>query len=375
MKLSVLIVDDEPTVPELLEPGLSQDGFSVTTCCAGEEALVLAELRPFDAALVDVGLPGIDGLEVLFRLRALRPDTAVVMMTGSASVDIAVQAMQSGAHDYVTKPFSLADVSLRLRRAMELCGLQRLKHSHVAQMETAVAERTAELAQKNAELQALLLGAIASLQRLQELKERYSSGHSQRVAARAGELAPACGLSGRDAHEVRLAALLHDIGKAGIPDAILQRPTRLSDQEYRRVCWHPVVGADILEPIGELRRVAALVRHHHEHWDGRGYPGGLRGEEIPLGSRIIAVADAFDAMTSPRPYRPAMTWAHAARELEGGAGSQWDPEVVRVFLSRSGRSAAPGEDHEAEPTFSSRGGVPCCDSGTLPAETGCGSAV
>jgi putative nucleotidyltransferase with HDIG domain len=240
--------------------------------------------------------------------------------------------MQDGALDYVTKPFALDNVVFRVDRALTRNEGLRREIQHDVDLARLVANRTGQLRAQKAERSSTILAVFGALLGFLEERDPHSRGHSARVARQAVLLGRALGLPAPDIRELRLGALFHDIGKIGIPDTILRNPGPLTPAEARRMRSHPAIGADALKPIPDSAGVAQAVRHHHEHVNGKGYPDGLVGDEIPLASRIIAVADAVDAMGSARPYRERHSDEYIRAELERQRGQQWDTDVVAALL-------------------------------------------
>jgi putative nucleotidyltransferase with HDIG domain len=338
---SILVVDDEVVVNEILTRYLSQEGYSCIGAQSGHEALGKLSEHPCALALCDIRMPGMDGIELLKQIKERDDEIAVIMVTGVDSREVAVDAMRAGAHDYVIKPFHLEEVLISVQRALQhrRLVLERKEYQH--SLEIKVDERTRELADKNEELERLFISAIESIVLALQAKDEYTEGHSRRVSADAAAIARELSLSDEEVENIRLAALLHDIGKVGAKESILNKPGKLTQEEGDHIRSHPLVAASILEPITPLKDTIGYIKHVHEAYDGSGYPDGLTAEEIPFGARVIAVADVFDAMTSPRPYRDAMTDGAVLEHLRSEAGKQFDPMVVEAFLEvyrRRGRT-------------------------------------
>ncbi len=329
---SILVVDDERLVGAILERYLSQMGYSCLTAQDGPEALEKLKAHSCALALCDVRMPGMDGVELLKHIKEYDEDVAVIMVTAVDNREVAVQAMRAGAYDYLMKPFHLEEVLIGVQRALDNRRLLMERKEYQRDLERKVAERTRELAEKNEELQRLFISAIESIVLALQAKDEYTEGHSRRVSAHATAIARELSLSDAEVENIRLAALLHDIGKVGAKESILNKPGKLTAEEGDHIRSHPLIAASILEPITPLGETIDYIKHVHEAYDGTGYPGGLRGEEIPLGARIITVADVFDAMTSPRPYRPALDEDVVLDHLRKEAGQQFDPAVVEAFL-------------------------------------------
>jgi putative two-component system response regulator len=322
-----LVVDDEPRIRGALARLLEVAGYDCEQAGSGIEAVAAMEREVFPIVLSDIRMPGMDGVGLLQLIRERWPDTAMLMLSAVAEVETAVACLQAGAFDYLPKPFQVGEVRARVAQALEKRRLRlenREYQHHLADMVDQQALRIEEL----------FLEGVQALAQALEAKDPYTKGHSSRVAAYAGNVARRLGLSDADAALVELGAELHDVGKIGVRETVLQKPGPLTPEEYAHIMEHPVIGARILGPLlKHAPQVLAIVRSHHERVDGQGLPDGLSGEAISLHARIVAVADAFDAMTTGRPYRPQRTVADALEEMRRGAGTQWDSAVVDVFLS------------------------------------------
>ena len=259
-------------------------------------------------------------------IKAVYPDAQVLMATAITDIDIAVQCMKYGAYDYVTKPFNLDEITISVGRALEKRRLELENKEYRHHLENKVSEQ-AEI------IRLSFLSAITALANAMEAKDKYTGGHSQRVAEISAAVANAMGLLQEIIEKVKLAGMVHDIGKIGVSESILNKPGRLTDEELQHVQKHPEIGQHILTPIVGDEEILRIVRSHHERYDGTGYPDGLKHGHIPLGSRILAVADAYEAMTSERPYRRAMNKKTALNEIERGEGTQFDSNVAEAFLS------------------------------------------
>ena len=330
----VLLVDDHIDVCRVLTEHLEDQGFECVTAFSAEEGLQQAITNPPDAAVVDIVLPQGSGIDLLTALRALRTDMPVLLITGHADLDSAVDALRLSADDYITKPFEPGELADRLSEALEKRGV--------------LAERAREAADAlpggTVEGWRVLVRSVEAICNALEAKDEYTKGHSQRVARTAQVLALEMGLTGREVEVIRIEAALHDIGKIGVPESILSKPTPLTQTEWEQMRNHPAIGFRILRPLIDEPQVLAPVRHHHERMDGLGYPDGLPGDEIGLSSRIIAVADGYDGMVSARAYRPRRSRSFVITELETGAGTQWDEEVVDALFRTAPGLDIGGED-------------------------------
>jgi putative two-component system response regulator len=322
----VLIVDDEPQLRRVLSRLMLSDGFEVDEATNGREALDALQKRPATLVLSDLYMPELDGMELLREVRAQHPDTAVIMITAVTDVSTAVHCLSLGAMDYITKPFHLEEIRARVRQALERRRLLLENRDYQERLEERVAQQAHRLEQ-------LFLASIQSLADALEVKDRYTHGHSVRVAKYMVAIAQRLGLTGDTILDIELGGRVHDIGKIGVREDVLSKAGPLTDDEYAHVMTHPMVGWRILQPLlRENPRALNVVRSHHERFDGRGIPDGLAGETIPIEARIAAVADTFDAMTSARPYRPGLSLEATQAELKRCSGSQLDPQVVQAFL-------------------------------------------
>ena len=316
-----LVVDDQPAVADTIARWLDREGMSCDIAHSGRQALEMASEKAYGLVFADVHMPGESGLDLARELKARDPAIQVVIITGSTTLQTAVEALRLDADDYLVKPFDPASLLHAARRAREHRKLLLENRAYRRNLEDRVR-------QQSQRLERLYLSSILSLVNALEAKDPHTRGHSDRVARYALALADRIGGVDRDALEI--GGQLHDIGKIGIQGGLLRKSGPLEVPEREHVQKHPVVGVDILTPLLDDETVLQIVRHHHERWDGQGYPDGLAGEEIPLAARIVAVADTFDAMTTARPYRAARTPEQAVAEIDAEAGRQFDPEVARV---------------------------------------------
>lgn len=319
---SCLIVDDEPRVRTVLSRLLKGEGFTCREAASGVEALAEMERDQAPLVISDVRMPAMDGVTLLKAVLRRWPATAVIVVTADADVESAVSCLRLGALDYIAKPFHLDEVRARVYQALDKRRLLLENQSYQTELEQRV---------RAAENRAL--GGVQALAVALEAKDAYLRGHSTRVAEYAVKTAHGLGMTRSEIDILALGAHLHDIGKIGVREEILHKPDRLTDDEYRHIMEHPVIGARILEPVLKDRPIAlAIVRSHHERLDGSGLPDGKRGDEIPVAVRVTSVADAFDAMTSARPYRSGLPVERALNELRTGRGVQFDTDVVNAFL-------------------------------------------
>ena len=310
----VLIVDDERGPRESLRMIL-EPAHRVLQCSRGAEALEVLRRERVDAVTLDLHMPGMKGQELLPTLRREFPDVEVIVITGCGSIESAAEAVRQGVCDYLQKPFDVVQV--------------------IAAVARAIARRTAKhrLASVPSEICGRTLGLLELLAETIETKDPSMRGHGRRVAFYCGIVAERMGLGDRERELVRISAFLHDLGKVGVPTDLLLRPGALEPRERRIVEEHPVIGARLLARLDLPGEIALALRHHHEWWDGGGYPDGISGDAILIAARIISVADAFDAMSCDRPYRRALPRAVAVAELRRYAGSQFDAWIARTFLA------------------------------------------
>jgi len=322
----ILVVDDEDTIRELLQETLSQEGYACHSAASVDEAAAQLQQQPFNLVICDVKMPGRSGLELLQIIRENYPDTATLMATAVAELTPAIESLKMGAHDYLVKPFNLSEIALSVKMALHTKQLERENKEYQLHLEEKVKEQTRATRE-------LFLGGIRALIEALEAKDEYTRGHSQRVMHLCQAVARQLSFSDPETEKLCLAAQLHDIGKIGVKDAILNKPGPLTPEEYTHVLGHVLVGEKILRPILREEDMLAAVKYHHEHCDGTGFPEHLRGEQIPLGARILAVPDAYDAMTSDRPYRPPLSPQDAATHLREASGTKFDPQVVDALLA------------------------------------------
>jgi putative two-component system response regulator len=339
-----LVVDDEPRLRRVLVRLLEGEGFTCSEAGSGTEALETLQHDPVPLVISDLRMPQMDGVTLLREILARWPDTAVIVVTAVAEVESAVACLQLGALDYVAKPFHLDEVRARVMQALDKRRLKMEVEDYRHNLELRVQQQARRIEE-------LSLERLQALVHFLEEKDPYTRGHSVRVTDYSARIGRMMGLPQPAMDLIALGAELHDIGKIGVSEAILHKPGKLSDGEYRHIMEHPVIGARILEPLmRDVPTALAIVRSHHERLDGKGFPDGLKDGDIPLEVRVVTVADSFDAMTSVRPYRPALSVAKALQELEEGRGSQFHAPAVDAFLAAfPDRSALPVATPEVQP--------------------------
>ncbi len=325
-RASCLIVDDEAPLRQVLVHLMRGDGFECAEAANGREALDYLETHTVTLVISDLRMPQVDGIELLREIRARYPDTAVVLITAVADVDVAVKCLAIGAMDYLTKPFHLEEVRARVTQALERRRLVMENRDYQERLEERVQAQSRQL-------EVLFLTGIQSLAEALEVKDPYTRGHSIRVSRYASVIAQTLQLDDEMIYQIELGGNVHDLGKIGVREEVLNKRGRLTPEEYEHIMIHPVVGWRILAPLlGDAPIALNIVRSHHERMDGAGVPDRLRGRAIPLEARIAAAADALDAMTSGRPYRVAeLTLEGAVAELQRNIGPQFDPDVVEAL--------------------------------------------
>ena len=330
IKSRILIVDDEQDISDVLFDLLSEE-YECASVGSAENAIQRLAESQFDLVISDITMPGMSGLDMLPHVRSISPNTVVVMISGVQTVESAIEALRLGAFDYLMKPFDLRQVEAVVKRAIEHHELLTAKQRYENHLEELVEQRTAELDKALDSLEDAYRSTLKALTAALETRDSETHGHSERVVSYSLRLGREYGLDNRQMKALEFGSLLHDIGKIGVPDSILRKPAKLTEEEWVRMREHPTHGQQILRGIEFLEGAARVVAQHHEKWDGSGYPNGLKGEEIDLCARIFSVADAFDAMTSDRVYRRGKSYEVAAEELDAWAGKQFDASVVEAF--------------------------------------------
>ena len=298
-----------------------------------EPIISLAEQLGPDVMLVDINLPGLNGLEVARVVRRRQPQTAIIILTGVGDVKTAIESLKHGAHDFILKPVNVEELLIAAERALERRELLIERREYQVTLERRVEEATRDLDAAYTKLQDTYRATLEALGSALDTRDVGTQSHSRRVHGYSLSIARTHGVPGHQLEDLEQGVLLHDIGKIGIPDAILLKPGPLTPEEWKIMRTHPEIGKRLIEPIPFLRGAVPVVWCHHERWDGTGYPRGLRREAIPLAARIFAVADAFDAMTFDRPYSRAISFAAARTEIQRCAATHFDPAVVATFLS------------------------------------------
>jgi len=332
-KRRILVVDDEAPMCEMLTEFLSPHGFESRSCYTGQAALEMMKHEPFDVVISDLRMPGMSGLALLEEARQKYPRTAFLMATAVDDVDSCVHALQLGAYDYLLKPLDLGAVLSSAQRALDKKRTEVEIEARRRVLEDVVEQRNKQLHAAMKRIEMSYDETLEALGAALDLRDTETEGHSRRVSKYSLVLGRTLGCTEADLKQIERGAYLHDIGKIGIPDSILLKPGKLTPGETAIMETHARVGYDLICRIAFLAPAAEIILTHQERFDGTGYPQGLVGDEIPLGSRIFAVADTLDAMTSDRSYRRALAFSAARAEIEGESGRQFDPVVVKAFLS------------------------------------------
>ena len=359
----ILVVDDEPSVRGIVAALLERSEYRVFVAANADEALkLLLHEQGFDLVLSDVMMPGTDGLSFLDRVSQDFPSMPMVMLTAVHDIHVVTNSFRRGAIDYLLKPFERSQLDIVVRRAIEHGRLKRQNTLYRHSLEELVSARTFRLRETMQDLEKSYDITIEAMGDALDLRDEETEGHSRRVTAYTIQLARELGLSGEELKTISRGAFLHDIGKIATPDSILLKPGRLNEEETLIMREHCARGYEMVRKIPFLQEASLIVHAHQEQFDGSGYPRGLKGDEIPLGARIFAIADTMDAMTSDRPYRRARSFAVASEEIVRCSGQQFDPVLVEVFTTipldvwtdlrsevgeRSGRSAASNLFHPA----------------------------
>lgn len=333
-------MDDEPWITEVIADQLSDEGFQVDTTNHSSEVLDLLEATPYDLVILDIYMPELDGLTLLKQIQDRHPFMGVLMLTGVSDADTAVMAMHSGAADYIVKPFHPPQLSMRVERALERSRLLLEQARSRELLEQRVEEQTRKLRRQSRQLSQMLdrlfvtyQATLNALEASLDVRDHSAPGHCRRVSKLAVQLASQMGFHGNDLVTMEHGALLHDIGKLGIEDSILMKPGPLTEEEWRAMRKHPEIGCQIVGHIDFLQDALPIIRHHHERYDGTGYPDNLKGDEIPILARIFSVVDAYDALTSQRPYNAVNNARQALDVLRASKGKYFDPQVVDAFAA------------------------------------------
>lgn len=323
----ILVVDDDTSNLRMANHVLSEEKIRVSCLKSGEDAINFLQENKPDLILLDIHMPGMDGFTTMAAIRENKDtaDIPVIFLTADDDGDAETRGLKAGAIDFIKKPFVPEVLLLRVKHMIELVRLQ-------ADLSREVAIKTQEVMAQHEKQERMIMQTVQALAGAIDAKDSYTNGHSTRVADYSREIARRAGLSKAVQNDIYMMGLLHDVGKIGIPNAIINKPTRLTDEEYIVIKSHPIMGEKILKNITEFPKLLTGARWHHERYDGKGYPDGIAGEEIPMEARIIAIADSYDAMSSKRSYRDNLPQAVVRAEVEKGKGTQFDPAFTEIML-------------------------------------------
>jgi response regulator RpfG family c-di-GMP phosphodiesterase len=329
--VALLVVDDEEPIRNALKRFLEGQQFAVHTAASGQEALAVLQQHDIALMLADIRMPGMSGIDLVPQAIEVAPDLAVVMLSAVNDATTAALCMQRGAMDYLTKPIELDDLARAVQSALRRrASLVESRHLEV-QLKEEFAARSAEWERERTEAHRVTVATLEALVNAMEARDPYLRGHSARVADLAATIAAHLRLSDDAVEQIRLAGRLHDIGKIGTRESVMNKQGPLTPEEYEHVKQHVIIGSQILSPLVHLGPVLGSVRSHHERWDGTGYPDGLRGEEIPIGARIIGAAEIYDALSTTRPYQEKLPTPQAIRRMGDLAGTVLDPKVFAAL--------------------------------------------
>lgn len=350
---SVLVVDDEEPIRDALRRFLARDGFEAHVAASADEALAALQQHRIALMLCDIRMPGMSGIDLVPQALRVDPDLAILMLSAVNDATTAALCMQRGAMDYLTKPVDLADLGRAVQRALKRRESAIAKRGMSQRDQRAAASRDAVRHLERGELERISVATLEALVNALEAKDPYMRGHSARIADLTATLAVELALPDHDVDRIRTAARLHDLGKIGTREAVLNKHGPLTTEEFAHVKQHVLVAAQILSPLPHLADVVADIRGHHERWDGTGYPDGLRGEDIPLGARIIAAAEIFDALTTSRPYQEKLSPQEAAARMGELSGVALDPGVyqaLQAVVERRRTLVFLVDEHPTDPT-------------------------
>lgn len=324
-KINILIADDDPNFRHLITHYLSKDGYSFQEVIDGQTAYDELCRDIYDVCILDINMPIKSGLNTLKKIKEQGTvSTYIIIMTGYDDNLTIINAMRMGADDYILKPFNLDELKLAITRGIKTRNIKLENIKYKNHLETEIQKQTAKL-------QKAYLDIVNAFANTIELRDPYTGGHSKRVSEIAYVIGEEINFNNLELERLKIGGLLHDIGKIGISDNILKKPAKLNAEEFNEIKRHPQQGYDIVKSITSIKEILPCIISHHEKYDGTGYPNGLKRTKIPIEGRILGVADAFEAMTSHRPYRRALAWKQAYNEIIKYSGSQFDPEIVKLF--------------------------------------------
>lgn len=330
-------MDDEAPLREALARFLREQGFDVTTVDSGVAAVQELRRAKYYIMLLDIRMPGMNGIDTVPEALDIDPDVAIIMLSAVSDATSAANCMQRGAIDYLTKPIELTGLMSAVHRALRRRDTLMQSRGITSWLREEVQRRGEEVVHERSKQEQITLATLEALINALEAKNLYLRGHSARIAALSATIAHEIGLADEEIEHVRMAGRLHDLGKIGIREEVLNKAGPLTEDEFEHVKQHVVIGSQILGPLAHLGPVVHYVRSHHEHWDGGGYPDGLSGEDIPKGARIIGAAEVYDALTQSRPYHDKLRPEEAVERMRLLAGSVLDPEVMNALTAAVAR--------------------------------------
>ena len=333
---NILIVDDEAPVRNLLEEKLSADGYHCLAANNADNALKILQSEPVDLVLLDIKLPGKSGMELLPQIKKSYPDVVVIMATVLTNINIAIESIRKGAYDYIGKPFNMDTVNYCINRGIEKRRLEVELREYQQNLEDKVRQQTSQFSNQ-------FMGAMQSLVYALEASDSYTAGHSRRVSEMSLAIGRKMNLDPMQMENLRWGSLLHDIGKIGVSTSVINKPDKLTKEEYIHVMSHTIIGASIMQPVVRNNTIIEIIEHHHDHYTGGGVNQKVQRNKIPLLARIVAVADAYDAMVTLRSYRPALQRKQALNEIRNQIGRQFDPLVANTFLEISEAELKPAK--------------------------------
>lgn len=324
----ILVIDDDIMNLKTASRILSDEKMRVSCLKSGEEAIEFLRSNRPDLILLDVHMPGINGFETMKSIRKseMTADIPVIFLTADDDSNTEKKGLEVGAMDFIKKPFVPEILLLRVRHTLDLVHLQK-------KLSNEVEKKSLEVRMQSKKLEKMAMQIVKALSGAIDAKDTYTNGHSTRVADYSKEIAQRAGFSPKRQDDIYMMGLLHDVGKIGVPDTIINKTAKLTDEEYAVIKKHPLLGVEILKNTTEFPELIIGARWHHERYDGKGYPDGISGEDIPVEARIIAIADAYDAMTSGRSYRCSLSQARVRSEIEKGKGTQFDPLYANIMLT------------------------------------------
>jgi putative two-component system response regulator len=328
----ILVVDDEPELREFVSMSLELNNFDTVEAENGKKALQLLQNEDFDCVVSDVEMPEMTGPEFLKNFREINKIVPVIMLTGVKALNTVVEVMKLGAQDYLVKPINVDELLIAVRKSLEF---KKLKEQNILlrKENERYQQHLEEMVEKRSvQLKDALFGSLIIIASAIEAKDEYTKGHSNRVRLISLDIGRNMGLENKELQILEYGAMMHDVGKIGVKDAILHKNRSLTEEEFDLIMSHPAIGAKIVKNIAFFNPMVDCIKYHHEYYNGEGYPEGLKGDQIPLLSRIVAVADTYDAITTTRPYRKEKTSLEAVQVLIAGKGTQFDPYVVDVFV-------------------------------------------